>query len=121
MYYNMYRNANSCNMTNLISVQANTISLVQGNAVNDITGIFVENQRIKTATLQTTTNKYEYNNIDVNNTNVSELQSMIDYMKTHKPNTQPSISFEENNYVKHVKNISGNTQNQKLQSSITYE
>ena len=73
-------------MTNLISVQANTISLVQGNAVNDITGIFVENQRIKTATLRADTNKYEYNNSDINHTNVSGLQSMIDYQDTPTKN-----------------------------------
>ena len=64
-------------MTNLINVHANTISLVQGNAINDITDIFVENQQIKTATLRADTNKYEYNNSDINNTNVSGLQSMI--------------------------------------------
>ena len=70
-------------MTNLINVHANTISLVQGNAINDITDIFVENQ-IKNATLQTIANKYEYNNSDVNNANVSGLQSMINYINTNQ-------------------------------------
>ena len=79
----MYRNANSCNMTNLINVHANKISLVQGNEINDITDIFVENSQIKTATLRPDTSKYEYNISDINNTNVSGLQSMIDYIKTY--------------------------------------
>ena len=94
----MYRNATSCNMTNLISVQANQISLVQGKAINDITNIFVENQRIKSATLQTDTNTYEYNIADISNTNISDLKSMINYVKTHKPKSHPSITYEENNY-----------------------
>ena len=102
----MYRNASSCNMTNLINVQANQISLVQGNAINDITNIFVEKQRIKTATLQTDTHKYEYNLSDINNTNISGLESMINYVKTHKPNLHPSITFEENNY--YVKKVINN-------------
>ena len=102
----MYRNANSCNMTNLINVHANSIGLLQGNAINDITDIFVDNSQIKTATLRADTNKYEYNNSDINNTNVSGLQSMINYINTHKPKTQPSINHEETNYyVKNVKNI----------------
>ena len=99
----MYRNANSCNMTNLISVQANTIGLAQGNAINDITDIFVDNSQIKTATFQTSTSTFEYRIADINNTNVSGLQSMINYINTHKPKTQPSINFEENNY--YVKNV----------------
>ena len=73
-------------MTNLINVQANRISLVQGNAINDITDIFVEDQQIKTATLRSDTNKYEYNIADINNTNVSGLQSMINYINTHSQN-----------------------------------
>jgi hypothetical protein len=85
-------------MTNLINVQANQISLVQGNAINDITNIFVEKQRIKTATLHTDTNTYEYNLSDINNTNISGLESMINYVKTHKPKSHPSITYEENNY-----------------------
>ena len=94
-------------MTNLINVQANRISLVQGNAINDITDIFVEDQQIKTATLRPDTNKYEYNISDINNTNVSGLQSMINYINTHKPKSQPSITYEENNYyVKKVSNSS---------------
>jgi hypothetical protein len=48
-------------MTNLINVHANTISLVQGNEINDITDIFVENQQIKTATLRPDTKKYGSN------------------------------------------------------------
>ena len=75
----MYRNANSCNMTNLINVQANKIGLVQGNAINDITDIFVENSQIKTASLHADTNKYEYNDNEINNTNVPGLRSIIDY------------------------------------------
>ena len=82
-------------MTNLINVHANTISLVQGNEINDITDIFVENQQIKTATLRSDTKKYEYNIADINNTNVSGLQSMINYINTHKPKSQPSITYEE--------------------------
>ena len=114
----MYRNANSCNMTNLINVQANKIGLVQGNTINDINDIFVEKSQIKTASLHADTNKYEYNDNEINNTNVPGLRSIIDYIKTHQPKTQPSINYEENYYVK---NVSNNLQHQTVQPSITYE
>ena len=73
-------------MTNLINVHANRIGLVQGNEINDIIDIFVDNSQIKTETLRADTNKYEYNNSDINNTNVSGLQSMINYINTQTKN-----------------------------------
>ena len=78
----MYRNANSCNMTNLIDVKANNVSLIEGNALNNIKDIFIDTSKVKTATLQST-NKYEFNQTEINNTNLPGLESMIDYCKTH--------------------------------------
>ena len=51
----------------------NKIKRADENEINDINDIFVDNSQIKTATLQSDTNKYEYNIADINNSNVSRI------------------------------------------------
>jgi hypothetical protein len=107
----MYRNANSFNMTNLINVQANAISLIEGNELKNIKDIFIDTSKIMSATLQPNTHKYEFNPSVINNDNLPGLEGMIDYCKTHfkdinSKSEQPIAIEEHNYYLKKSKNTS---------------
>ena len=76
----MARNSFStgANMTGIVDIYANNVSIVETNQINNIKNIFVDNSRIKT-----TNEENNYNETDISDFNVSGLSSMINYCKSN--------------------------------------
>ena len=85
----MNRN-NGLNMRNYIDILANSISLIDGDEAVNIRDLFVEETQIKSnhevEDVNTHKKSYEYNTEDINDENISGLESMIRYIKSHSSN-----------------------------------
>lgn len=94
MYLNNRTTGASCK--NTVDVIATSISLydpTDNGHYTDLNDVFVN----KTQVISAQPNEsavFEYPDDQINNQNVSGLQSMIDYIRTHKP--KPSFTYEDN-------------------------
>ena len=110
----MNRN-NGLNMRNFIDILANSISLIDGDEAINIRDLFVEESQIKSnyEVEDPITHKktYEYMTEDINDDNVSGLESMIRYIKSHSNSINKNIqNYEDttNILVKKDNHISNN-------------
>ena len=73
----MFRNsfATGANLRGVVDVIANSVSLVDQNEISEIRTLFVDNTRVKSATENN--NVFEFNDSDINDTNIPGLQSII--------------------------------------------
>ena len=103
----MNRN-NGLNMRNYIDILANSISLIDGDEVINIRDLFVEVTKVKSnhevEDVNTHKKSYEYNLEDINDDNVSGLESMIRYFKSHSPSISKIIQNYEDTTNITVKN-----------------
>ena len=94
MYLNNRTTGASCK--NIVDVIANSIALydaTDNGHYADLNDLFVNQaQVIKAEPNQSAV--FEYPNDKINNENGSGLQSMIEYIRTHKP--KPSFAYEDN-------------------------
>ena len=110
----MNRN-NGLNMRNYIEILANSISLIEGDEAVNIRDLFVEETQIKSnhevEDVNTHKMSYEYNTEDINDENISGLESMIRYIKSHSKGINKNIqNYEDitNILVKKDNHISNN-------------
>ena len=94
----MNRN-NGLNMRNYIDILANSISLIDGDEAINIRDLFVEETQIKSnyevEDPNTLIKSYEYITEDINDNNVSGLESMIRYIKSHSKSINKNIQNYE--------------------------
>ena len=88
----MNRN-NGLNMRNFIYILANSISLIDDNEAINIRDLFVEETQVKSN--HEVEKSYEYNTEDINDENISGLESMIRYIKSHSSNISKNIQNYE--------------------------
>lgn len=106
---------NSLNLTNTVSIEANEIRLIdQNNISRDIYNIFIDEQNIKTPieNINEITGKsyYEFNNNDINNSNVVSVDGLIKYGNNFMKNTDKNsrnIILEDNSFT-FIKKIQSN-------------